>query len=174
MFTLQKESLHVSGDFLFVSMDEAAFTALLARYPVVRTRNAVRVGRHAGRARASAAGAAGGAHSGGRGQAAGRLRDGEAADAAAAAASPSPEVVVPPKDFWQGLQTLLERHYGPEQARAVAARFDELHYASMRPSGAGLNYEDVDELAGVMLAECEATTLARTTREGGKAEGGEG
>jgi hypothetical protein len=152
-------------------MDEAAFTALLARYPVVRTRNAVRVGRHAGRARASAAGAAGGAHSGGRGQAAGRLRDGEAADAAtAAAASPSPEVVVPPKDFWQGLQTLLERHYGPEQARAVAARFDELHYASLRPSGAeGLNYEDVDELAGVMLAECEAT-LARTTREGGKAE----
>jgi hypothetical protein len=144
-------------------MDEDIFRQLLSKYPVVRGRDAVNVGR----ARASASGAAGGAiagHSGARGA----LADGVSATSsssssllAASVAAAAAPVPVAPKDFWAGLQSLLERHYGPERAKAVASKFDEMHYASLRGSSGGLNYEDVEELARVMLEECAAEEQRR-------------
>ena len=113
-------------------MDQKTFTELLARYRVVRPRDA-----ELPRPRR-----------GGRGGSSGRPTATAAAlPAAAAAASVAAPIAAP--DFWAGLTPFLEKHYGAAGAKAVSAAFDTLHYASLR----ALNYEDCEDLCAMLASE---------------------
>jgi hypothetical protein len=150
---------------------------LLAKYPVVRGRDAVGVGDrpqrsprllgagHASEAGASAARAtttASSSSSSSSSSSAAPASSLSAASAATATASSSslspssPALPVPPKDFWAGLSSFLEAHYGAQAAKAVASKFDEAHYRSLR----ALNYEDIEDVAALFAREAAAVAAA--------------
>ena len=97
----------------FDPMDDATFSALLSKYPVVRRSDAVL---RPPRARSFFGSSGGSAPS---------SSSSSAAPAAAAAAA----TAAPPADFWAGLNTFLEKRYGAAQGKALAAAFDSLHCA---------------------------------------------
>ncbi len=147
-------------------MEEADFQRLLTKYPIVRSRDSV-LRPSASRKRPAAGAAAGDAAL----LLDGRLSSGAGASSASSSASASAaaaNVRVPHKDFWQGLGAFLELHYGPAKGKAVAAKFDELHYSSLR----GLSYEDVDDLAQLFLRETNANATSSSAPGGGTAAAG--
>jgi hypothetical protein len=72
-----------------------------------------------------------------------------AAPPRAAATASGPAV----REFWSGLQSYLESRYSPAEAKAIAAAFDELHYNSLKE----LNFEDLDDVAGMIAKELDVT-----------------
>ena len=88
-------------------MDEATFLKLLAKYPTVRSKNAVLRPPH----RRSMLGGA------------------PAPAPAALPSPPPPPAAAPPADFWAGLNAFLVERCGAASAKAIAASFDTLHCA---------------------------------------------
>lgn len=113
-------------------MDEADFMRLLSKYPVVRSNLSVLKRGPRKRTAQSA------------------IDDRKAKLTAAKLDDVVHAIAVPPpKDFWTALEAFLNKHYDAKSAKAIAAKFDELHYESLR----SLNYEDIDDIAAMFLHE---------------------
>jgi hypothetical protein len=158
------------------AMDELEFRKQLARFPAVRSRDALHCRAGGGRAAAAAAAAATAA------AARAPLTPPRAAAAAVAAAAAAPSAAsaaaaapplpppppppraraplpAPPRALFDGVEALLARHFAPGAARdRAAAAFGEGFYGGLR----ALNYEDIDDFAATCEREHEE---ARRERE---------
>jgi hypothetical protein len=116
-------------------MEQADFERLLANYRVIRSRDAYVPGRPKRHQPLSSGHTA-------------AMTDDAPAPQAKKLRLETPRA----KDFWSALPAFLEKHYSKEDAAAISAAIDRIHYSSLK----SMNYEDIDDLAGMILRETEA------------------